>query len=158
MNTGQITKRYATALLRLTLQTGSAPRVCEQVRSILRAPAAMPSPLEEDLRRFFTLVVANGRKAWLRRILMTYVDFYCEAVGLAHVLLTSAVASTELEERVRREVEQITGKKVMLESKVDPSLIGGYRVVVDGIMLDASVRRQFEILQRQFIEKNNRIV
>jgi len=158
MNSGQVTKRYATALLRFTLETGSAPRVCEQVRAMLRNPSVMPSPLEEDLRKFFSLVVSNGRKAWLRRILMTYVDFYCEAAGLAHVLLTSAVPSKELEDRVRREIEKSTGKSVVLESKVDPSLIGGYRVEVDGMMLDASVRRQFEILQRQFIEKNNRIV
>ena len=46
----------------------------------------------------------------------------------------------------------------MLETEVDPELIGGYRVEVDGKMLDATVRRQLQVLRRDFIEKTNRIV
>jgi len=140
------------------MENGSGERVCEQVRKLLRNPSSVSDALEPDLRNFVALLVQKGRTDYLQRILRTYVDMYCKAAGLSHVTLTSAVASPELEQRVRKELEASTGSRIMLETEVDPSLIGGYRVEVDGMMLDASVRRQFEILQRQFIEKNNRIV
>ena len=158
MNSGAISKRYATALLRLTLDSGSGDKVCAQVIRILKDPSSIPSPLEPDLKRFISLLVKNGRTEYLRLILRTYVDLYCQAAGLAHVQLTSAVPSPELERRITEELEQRTSRKVMLETEVDPSLIGGYRVEYNGKMLDASVRRQLELLQRQFVEKNNRIV
>ena len=66
--------------------------------------------------------------------------------------------SEALEKQVRGSIESSTGKKVLMETELDPSLIGGYRVEVGGMMLDASVHRQFELLERNFIEKNNRIV
>ncbi|MBQ3975977.1 MAG: F0F1 ATP synthase subunit delta [Bacteroidales bacterium] len=45
-----------------------------------------------------------------------------------------------------------------LNVKLDPSLIGGFRLVVDDLLLDASVSSQLEKLRRQFIEKTSRIV
>ena len=158
MNTGAITKRYATALLRLTEENGSGERVCDQVLRMLRNPSSLPSPMEPDLQNFLSLLVRNGRAPYLQRVLRTFVDLYCESAGLSHVILTSAVPSEALEKRVRESIESSTGNKVLLEAEVDPSLIGGYRVEVGGMMLDASVRRQFELLERNFIEKNNRIV
>ena len=158
MNSGAITKRYATALLRLTKDNGSGERVCRQVVAMLRRPFRMPAALESDLQNFISLLAKNGRIDYLRRILRTYVDLYCRDAGLAHVRLTTTVPSAELSERVSRELEARSGRKVLLETEVDPSLIGGYRVEYEGLMLDASVRRQLEILQRQFVEKNNRIV
>ncbi|MBR5043147.1 MAG: ATP synthase F1 subunit delta [Bacteroidales bacterium] len=158
MNSGAISKRYATALLRLTLDKGSGEKVCAQVLEILHDPSSLPSPLEPDLKRFITLLVKNGRTEYLKLIFRTFVDLYCQSAGLAHVQLTSAVPSPELEQRVKAELERRTAGKVLLESEVDPSLIGGYRVEFNGIMMDASVRRQLDMLQRQFVEKNNRIV
>ena len=158
MNSGAITKRYATALLRFTLETGSGERVCRQVVAMLHDPSGVPADMEPDLQKFLQLLFANGRADYLRRIFRTYVDLYCEAAGLKHAVLTSAVESEDFAGRIRSELESRTGRPVLLETATDPSLIGGYRLELDGLMLDASVRRQIEILQRQFIEKNNRIV
>ncbi len=158
MNTGAITKRYATALLRLTQESGRGAQVCSQVRAMLRDSNRIPVQLEPDLVSFISLLARNGRKDYLRRIFRTFVDLYCESVGLRHVILTSAVPSPALERRVREELERRFGSNVLIETEVDPNLIGGYRIEVDGLMMDASVRRQLQILEREFIEKNNRIV
>lgn len=158
MNTGAITKRYATALLRLTQESGRGGQVCSQVRAMLRDSNRIPATLEPDLQKFIGLLAQKGRTDYLRRILRTFVDLYCESVGLRHVTLTSAVPSPALERRVRAELESRFGSNVLIETEVDPALIGGYRVEVDGRMMDASVRRQLQILEREFIEKNKRIV
>ena len=158
MNSGAITKRYATALLRLTQESGRGDQVCSQVRAMLRDTNRIPPTLEPDLVNFIDLLVKKGRTDYLRRILRTFVDMYCESVGLRHVTLISAIPSPELERRVRAELQSRFGSNVLIETEVDPALIGGYRVEVDGWMMDASVRRQLQILQREFIEKSNRIV
>lgn len=158
MNTGAITKRYAKALLLYTRENGTGERVWEQVRSMLRDSSALPDRLEPDLERFIALLAEHGRKDYLRRILSCFVDLYVESVGLKNVRLVTAVPSPGLEERIRESIEKRTGCRVIIETEVDPALIGGFRVTVNGEMLDASVRHQLSVLQRDFIEKNNRIV
>jgi len=158
MNTGAITNRYAKALLLLTQESGRGEQVCSQVRAMLRDATVIPSPLEPDLSRFVALLAKKGRTEYLRRILRTFVDLYCESVGLRHVTLTTAVPSPKLESTVKADLESRLGCKILLETQVDPALIGGYRLEVDGKMLDATVRRQLQVLRREFIQKNNRIV
>ena len=158
MNSGAITKRYATALLLLTQESGRGRQVCDQVRAMLRDSSRIPDPLEKDLRSFIALLAKNGRQDYLIRIFRTFVDLYCKSAGLLHVRLTTAVEAPEFEKRVRSQLEERLGSKVMMETEVDGNLIGGYRIEAEGRMLDASVSRQLDILRREFIEKNNRIV
>lgn len=158
MNTGAITKRYARALLLYTQEQESGARVCEQVRRLLRDPSSVPSPLEPDLERFVSMVVSKGRRDYLRSILRAFVDMYAESVGLKNVKLTTAYPEEGMENRIKSDIERRTGCPVVIETDVDPSLIGGFRVIVNGMMMDASVRHQLELLKQQFIEKNNRLV
>lgn len=158
MNTGAVTKRYARALLLYTRERGSAERVCEQARTLLRNSSGLPAKLDPDLERFVQLLVARGRTDYLRRILRCFVDMYVESVGLKNVRLVMAAPFEGLEDRVRESIEKRTGCKVIIETEVDPALIGGFRVIVNGEMMDASVRHQLQLLERQFVEKNNRIV
>ena len=158
MNTGAVTKRYARALLMYTQERGSSERVCEQARTLLRNSSGLPAKLDPDLERFVQLLVARGRTDYLRRILRCFVDMYVESVGLKNVRLVMAAPFEGLEDRVRESIEKRTGCKVIIETEVDPALIGGFRVIVNGEMMDASVRHQLQLLERQFVEKNNRIV
>lgn len=63
-----------------------------------------------------------------------------------------------LESRLRELIGKETGCELLLETKVDPSLIGGFVFEVEDTVLDASVSRQLDFIRRQFIERNRRIV
>ena len=63
-----------------------------------------------------------------------------------------------LETRLRDVVEKQTGCKLVLKTEVDPSLVGGFIFEVEDMLLDASVSHQIDVIRRQFIEKNRRIV
>lgn len=63
-----------------------------------------------------------------------------------------------LESRLRELIGKETGCELLLETKVDPSLIGGFVFEVEDMILDASVSRQLDVIRHQFIEKNRRIV
>lgn len=158
MNTGIISTRYAKALLKYTEENGSGERVCAQVREILKNPDDMPSKLEPDLERFVSLVARNGRMEDVRFILRSFVGMYYRSRGIRIASLVTSVPAPDLEEKLHRMLEKNFGCKIVFESSVDPSLFGGFVVVVDDYMLDASVRSQIETIRRQFITQNNRIV
>jgi F-type H+-transporting ATPase subunit delta len=54
-------------------------------------------------------------------------------------------------DRVRRALEQRTGKQVVVETAVDPDLIGGVVARVGDLILDGSVRTQLADLRAKLL-------
>ncbi len=158
MNTGIISNRYAKALLMYTEQTGGGERVCAQVREILASPDSVPERLEPELERFVALLVKHSRLDDVRFILRSFVSMYYRSKGIGLATLTTSVPAPGLEEKLRPLLESRLGCKVIFETSVDPSLIGGFVVEVDDYLLDASVRSQIEAVRRRFVKQNNRLV
>lgn len=155
MNTGAISSRYAKALFKLVCETGRGDAVCAQVRQILACPDEMPQVLEPDLESFIQLLVRNGRMEYVRFILSDFVHKYHEAHGIRVAHLVTAVPAPGLEDKLRGILREYT---LIFDSKVDPDLIGGFVLTVDDMMMDASVKSQIELIRRQFVEKNRRII
>lgn len=159
MNSGIISSRYATALLRYTQETGRGAQVCAQVRRILDSPDLLGSErLEPELGRFVALLARNGRMPEVRFILRSFVSMYYDSIGVKLARLTTCIPVPGLEERLLPILEKQFGSKVEIYSDTDPELIGGFRIEVGEEMLDASVRYQLDFIRRQFVVNNNRIV
>lgn len=158
MNTGIIAARYANALLLLTQESGRGEQVCNQIRSLLDRPDDVPESLEPDLVKLVTLLKKNNRSEYLKLVFRSFVDRYYESVGIRLAHLTTAVPVPDLEKRLCELVQKRTGYRVIMETSVDPALIGGFVLEIDNYMLDASVRTEIETLRREFIEKNTRLV
>lgn len=158
MNTGVVSNRYAKALLAYTMETGRSDEVCAQVQAMLRNPDADMDNLEPDLQKFISLLVGNDRLEFVRLIFKDYVRMYYETKGILTARLTTVSSAPELEKTLHEYLEQSSGCKVILETFVDPGMIGGFVLEVDNHILDASVRSQLEAIRRQFIISNNRIV
>jgi ATP synthase F1 delta subunit len=59
--------------------------------------------------------------------------------------VTTAVPLTDEERAMTlKRLQEITGKKVLLSEKVDPSIIGGMRIIVGDKLLDLSLRGHLE--------------
>ena len=150
------------ALFEAALSSGA-----ESVEGISLAP---------DLRKFLELLIRNGRIGDVRLIFTTFVTEYYRARHIKRAKLVVAdpallnpeptLSNRELAEplrptldvRLRDLIEKQTGCKLILKTEVNPSLIGGFVFEVEDTVLDASVSRQLDIIRRQFIEKNRRIV
>ena len=158
MNTGVISSRYARALLRLSIENGSSAAVYSQVRAMLDNPDSIPSPLHPDLQKFVSLLVQNRREQYLKFIFNNFVSLYLEQNNMKMATLTTVEPNPSLEQKVRALISEKTGCALDLTVKTDPSLIGGFKLVVDDMLLDASVSTQLEQLRRQFIDNTSRIV
>jgi len=99
---------------------------------------------------FLELLAERHRLPVIFRIRRTFDELWREERKLLPVEVTSAV---ELDDGLVREIgdriEERTGRRVELTSKVDPSLIGGLVLRVGNRILDASVHGRLERLRRQ---------
>ena len=176
MNAGIIASRYATALLKLVEETGSGEAVVRQAESLAGTlpPKSQPGrvadailslpDLEPDLRKLVELMVKNGRSDCIRLALNSFISLYYESRGIIRGRLTlpsspdSSQAFKDLEVRLKELITSRTGKELQLTTVVDESIIGGFVLEVEDHLLDASVSHQLEMIKRQFIERNRRIV
>ncbi len=88
-----------------------------------------------------------------------YIDRFSECVdefkllyyaenGIAEAEVVSAVPLTDGEvNALRTKLKKITGKRIELLFEIDPSVIGGLIVRVDGCVIDASVRKDLDNLR-----------
>lgn len=158
MNTGAISTRYAKALLLYSEESGRSAQVFAQVYAMLQNPDLAQSPLEPELEKFIGLLISKGREEFVRPVFRSFVSLYCKQNDIVLAKFVCVENSAELTARMQSLLEKQTGCKVIMETTVDPSLIGGFILEVDHLRLNASVRHQIETIRREFVIANNRIV
>ncbi|HMF39658.1 MAG TPA: F0F1 ATP synthase subunit delta [Polyangia bacterium] len=123
----------------------------EQKRAVLQniLPKIAPTP---EVQRFVLLLLERRRIVLLPAIARAYRDLTDAHVGRVRAEVTSAeeLAPATLD-RVRRSLEQRTGKKVIITPRVDRDLIGGVVARVGDLVLDGSVRTQLEDLRTRLL-------
>ena len=123
----------------------------EEKRAVLQTilPKVAPTP---EVQRFVLLLLDRRRIMLLPAIARAYRDLTDAHVGRVRAEVTSAeeLAPATLD-RVRRSLEQRTGKKVIVTAKVDRDLIGGVVARVGDLVLDGSVRTQLEDLRSRLV-------
>ncbi len=108
------------------------------------------SDADERLTNFLELLAERHRMPALFRIRRRFDGLWAEENKLLAVTVTSA---TELDssvvEDIGSQIEKQTGRKVELSSKVDPDVLGGLRLQVGNMVLDATIRQRLEQLRKQ---------
>ena len=110
------------------------------------------------MTRFLSLVLEDRREKVLQFMMWSYIDLYQEDKHILIGKLTTAVSSPKLVAHLQKLAAEKTHGEVILEEKVDKSLIGGYIIELGGFRLDSSVANQLKRVKQQFIAKNRRIV
>lgn len=151
------------------------------VQKISLFEASLKDSMAQELHKFLELLIRNGRIGDVRLVLTTFVTEYYRSRHIKRARLVVAdpalldpeptpsdpvpvegslrqAQRPALESRLRELIGKETGCELLLEAKVDPSLIGGFVLEVEDMILDASVSRQLDVIRHQFIEKNRRIV
>ena len=168
-------RRYARALLDVALQKGTAEAVRTELSAIagliaghadLAALLAHPAVSAERKRKLVGAVAAKaGASELLTRLLammgerdrlalLPMVAAAYAKLWNAHrgVVAAEAVSATPLDEAQTRAVAKAlgaaTGREVDLQARVDPRLLGGMLVNMEGRTYDGSVRARLLALRR----------
>jgi F-type H+-transporting ATPase subunit delta len=105
---------------------------------------------EDIVRNFLELLIEKHRMPALGRIRREYDSLWEEENKLLPVEVTSAIElDKETVENIGEKIGERTGRKVQLESKVDPDILGGIVVRVGDRILDASIANRLESLRKQ---------
>ncbi len=105
---------------------------------------------DENFVRFLELLAERHRMPAIFRIRREFDDMWRKENKLLPVTVTSAVElDPELVEGIGKRIEEQTGQSVELSSKVDPDVLGGLKLQVGNMVLDASVRNRLDQLRKQ---------
>lgn len=100
-----------------------------------------------------SLLVDNKRIVLLNDVALKYIILNKELKGQDTATITTAVALTaEIEKKALQQLSKITDRKVTLEKKVDPALLGGFILRVGDIQYDASLASKLNTIKREFIK------
>ena len=162
----QINKEYAAALFSIAEEKGCTRAwagVLDQIAAILRDNprylALLDSPeippeerrtlleksfgglADPEIISFAALMCRRGRARMLPDAIRRFADMVDSAERIKHARVVSAFPLTEEEkQRLKERLEAMTQATVTLSCQVDPSLVGGMLVEIDGRILDGTVR------------------
>ena len=164
-----IARPYAEAIFKLALQEHTFSRwsdllefigpVAEDpdMRQLITNPRLTQAELEriflsicegrvdDQARNLIALLVHNGRLAILPEIRLAYEKLKEEHEGVLEALVYSAFPLEPAElEGIAQQMGVRFKQQVRVTAKLDPSLIGGVKISVGDVVIDASVRGQLE--------------
>jgi len=101
---------------------------------------------------FLGLLLEKGRLGHLEIVVRTYHDLVDERLGRVRAEVATAVpldAATQT--RLADRLAAVAGKRVVLETKTDPGLLGGMVARIGGTVYDGSLRAQLGRLREQLL-------
>lgn len=131
----------------------SNPRVSidEKSRVLGRLSPSAPAVLE----KFFRLVLERRRGGEIERIYEEYCRIADLGSGEAEAVVETVVPLSEAEQqRMLSALERRFGQRLRLTLRIDPSLMGGVRVLVGDRLLDDTIAARLRRARRQLITQS----
>lgn len=102
---------------------------------------------------FLKLLVVKGRMTNLFEIIKEYKELYNSALGIVEgVVFSTSILSEDQIKGIETAVSKREGKQVLLTSKIDESLIGGIKVVIEDHVYDGSIKNKITSLQSELLK------
>ena len=121
-----------------------------------RAIDALTEGMALSTRNFLKILSDNGREEILDEVLLRYEELVKEHLGRVEVEVTTAVELTDDEvERIKeRLARSLEGREVILQTSVDPNILGGAVFRFGGRMIDSSIRGRLASLREEMLERS----
>ena len=109
---------------------------------------ALRGSVHQYLLNFLKILCERGQLRQLAQCAEAYRQRYNAAHGILEATAVSAVALTDDQtRRLQKKLESVTGKQIRLHCKVDPAVLGGIRLDIDGTELDGTVQSRLSGLR-----------
>lgn len=126
------------------------PWVKPPERRAVAAAVAQRAGCGQTVQDFIGLVAARGRMDHLEEIVEAFGGLVDGAAGRVRAVVRTAVPLTEDEKRrLGGRLEAALGKQVLLEERVDRSLLGGFVAQIGSLILDGSLDGQLQRMRER---------
>ena len=175
-----IAKRYAKAFLEVGLKDGNYETLgqdlnkmadllkeSKELRVALWSPA-FPKPIRKAIGRkigerlglatttlkFIELLIQKKRIDLFFEITKVYRNLGDEVAGRTRTTLVIPLElRSDLVQEIKKEIESLTGKEIILSLEKDPSLIGGFLTKIGNVVYDGSLKAQMAKLQEDLYKE-----
>lgn len=181
MNEGLIPQRYAKALYKLAEEKGNTAAVYEEMKTAAKSFADNPSlakvlanpfvnredkknllitaageAVDDDYRAFVDLILDRKRCEFAQLMALAYCDIYRKDNKIA---IVNIITASKLDDDQMKKLRDVVVKafpefKLEFYHDIDPELIGGFIIDVDGQRLDASISNEIEQLRLNLLRSN----
>jgi len=178
INSSKVAKRYAKALLDYSIEKHEEDNFSQEIsslvevvrenpdlRALLHSPIVRMEIKHKVLQEVFSqrspilnllieVLVENKRVSDLYDIAREYVIQYNRYKGKTTAYLTTATELPETlkEQFVQKAIALSGGKKITLETRVEPQLIGGFILRIDDLQYNASIAHKLYGIREQLSE------
>jgi F-type H+-transporting ATPase subunit delta len=133
----------------VVMSTLADPAIPVDQRSVAVA-GLLEHTASRPVQNLIQLLLRRGRIEDLPRVAVEFRRLDDRRLGITHATATSATALTPDEvQAITARLEQSTGGRIALDTRVDPSILGGLVVRVGDRLIDGSVRGRLERLRNQ---------
>jgi F-type H+-transporting ATPase subunit delta len=123
----------------------------DQKSSLLETLLARTKPVKTTAN-FLRILLKNSRLGDLDAVANRFAAVLEERAGMVSAEVTTAQSlSTAQQTVLQNKLQTITGKKVNLNFKIDPEIIGGVVTRIGSTVYDGSVKNQLEQFREQMI-------
>ena len=177
MDNGLIPRRYAKALYKYALEKGETKRIYDLSKRVIDAFRENPdlqkvlsNPFinaedkekslllaaggkDEIFDQFVQLIITQKRVEFAYAMMLAYRDIYRKENHISQAKITTAVKLDKARMDKLRELVTKAFKDSVLEfsEAVDPDIIGGFKIDVDSVRMDASLSNELEQLRQTLL-------
>ncbi|RPI15639.1 MAG: ATP synthase F1 subunit delta [Ignavibacteriae bacterium] len=101
--------------------------------------------------KFILILADKGRESYLYDISVDFLNLVNEKRGIVTANIRTAIELTESEKKnLESKLKEYTGKQINAHFTIDKSIKGGFVAQVHDTIIDASIKRQLEMLYEHF--------
>ena len=136
-------ERYVADLFDYAVEQNQVESYYTYATVIMRGSSGSDMP--DELSSFLELLSPEDTEA----VLIKFIDVAREHLGLLDVKVYSAVQLTLIQRaKIEQKLVGIFGKEISMIVKVDPSLIGGLRVIVGNTVFDNTIKTRLSEMKK----------
>lgn len=177
MNQSLVAIRYAKALFNLAKEKSVLEKVyndlvffrellssSSELKGFINSPLYKPSKKKEMVKllnqskiesitlQFLYLVIDKKRESILPEIIQNYQDLYRKEKNIKRVLFKSpSKLDPSFYDALKRQIENSLNAQIELTTEQNPELLGGFVLMVDGKLMDASISNQLKQIQKRLL-------
>ena len=98
-----------------------------------------------SLTNFIKTIIDNGRIGLLSQIMKKFSDIYYKKQNIAQVSVQTVLKlSDEQQKRLEQSLEKYLAKKVVVNYKINPEILGGLLIECDSKLIDDSIKGKLD--------------
>ena len=102
---------------------------------------------------FVSFLIEKNREALISDVIADFRDLLNEHRGIIQGDVYSVVPLSDSQlSNLKKRLDEMTGKNVIINQHTDKSLLGGFVVKIDDVVYDTSLRNQLESLRQNLVD------